>query len=759
MYHLDNTSGVPEMPEPKEQQSISPRWFGESVEQGGISWPGADWFNTVQAELLNLLKEANISPDKKAYNQLSQAIPVLGDAKIRSDLTSNDGFKLVGQFPDIVALMGSSGSDGDRVKVQSYIAGTGFGGGEFIYDASKSTINNGVTVFFGWVRQSLNNTLSTWDAGLIPGDGTDARERIQSLFDSAADGQNIVIHGHHDISGVITVKNKSGLTVSAVNGVISGKAFSINWEFGYDPDFEYGSGNLGLLSFFNCPGTTIDGVTFIGAHRQRPDSKEWGDCAVRYEHSPHFTIRNCTGTGFGGWGIFGMYSDYSTAYQNVIGNVSRQSGINIFACSSYCSVHHNTIYDVGLYGIEVETFPSKPDSETFGNSVYNNDIRNAKFGICIVGNHNDVSVKTNLCYGCKTGIFSIKSYGNNIEIGQNIMPNCLRGVQVNASKNVLISYNNYQVTEVPDYVLNDQYNAVIDIVSGNRAQFYSINGLRAGYVIQIRGFQYSVVSSVQDPSRTDYQAQAGGLYLNTLSTALDGAIEHCDNVYVAVNSLALTPYGFAANAEASAATLIDSTENIRFVKNTASGKIAAALFSGSLYSDFSTIKEWWQANVIQPDVNNPYICRWFRFQQGCHSGLALADNTYDKLASVFSSATGGPSDHVQPKVTRRFEYEGAVTPGNPFTPHYIVSDGAFAIVGVRVALYNFSGSEDVYLQVNGSENTIKVAQANPVQKAVTSFNVRELFFTLTGTGVIYFRLATSGNTASLAGYSIELDIV
>jgi hypothetical protein len=64
MYHLDNTSGVPEMPEPKEQQSISPRWFGESQEQGGISWPGADWFNTVQAELLNLVKAAGIEPDK-----------------------------------------------------------------------------------------------------------------------------------------------------------------------------------------------------------------------------------------------------------------------------------------------------------------------------------------------------------------------------------------------------------------------------------------------------------------------------------------------------------------------------------------------------------------------------------------------------------------------------------------------------------------------------------------------------------------------
>ncbi|WP_241722957.1 hypothetical protein [Raoultella sp. HC6] len=93
MYHLDNTSGVPEMPEPKEQQSMTPRWFGESQEQGGISWPGADWFNVVQAELLNLLAAAGIEPEKHAYDQLSKAIPVLGDAVIRKDLNeSGDGF-------------------------------------------------------------------------------------------------------------------------------------------------------------------------------------------------------------------------------------------------------------------------------------------------------------------------------------------------------------------------------------------------------------------------------------------------------------------------------------------------------------------------------------------------------------------------------------------------------------------------------------------------------------------------------------------
>lgn len=96
MYHLDNTSGVPEMPEPKEQQSISPRWFGESLEHGGISWPGADWFNTVQAEMLNLIAAAGLKPDKKSYDQLSQAIPILGDAGLRKEIDK----KLVSIYVD-----------------------------------------------------------------------------------------------------------------------------------------------------------------------------------------------------------------------------------------------------------------------------------------------------------------------------------------------------------------------------------------------------------------------------------------------------------------------------------------------------------------------------------------------------------------------------------------------------------------------------------------------------------------------------------
>ncbi|WP_340068531.1 sialate O-acetylesterase [Escherichia coli] len=95
MYHLDNTSGVPEMPEPKESQSTTPRWFGESQEQGGISWPGADWFNIIQLELLNILSSAQIAPDKTKFNQLTQAIKSIGGDGLSQRLALKDSSVLI----------------------------------------------------------------------------------------------------------------------------------------------------------------------------------------------------------------------------------------------------------------------------------------------------------------------------------------------------------------------------------------------------------------------------------------------------------------------------------------------------------------------------------------------------------------------------------------------------------------------------------------------------------------------------------------
>lgn len=74
MYHLDNASSVPDMPAIKPVLFTERRWFTEGGDGIQPSYPGADWFNAIQAEMLNVLALANITPDKNALDQFAQAI-------------------------------------------------------------------------------------------------------------------------------------------------------------------------------------------------------------------------------------------------------------------------------------------------------------------------------------------------------------------------------------------------------------------------------------------------------------------------------------------------------------------------------------------------------------------------------------------------------------------------------------------------------------------------------------------------------------
>ncbi|EOS94152.1 tail fiber protein [Erwinia tracheiphila] len=74
MYGLDNNSGVSVMPAIAPTSSATPLWFTEGGANQSPSYPGQDWFNQVQAELLNVLTEAGIAPDKADNTQLSRAI-------------------------------------------------------------------------------------------------------------------------------------------------------------------------------------------------------------------------------------------------------------------------------------------------------------------------------------------------------------------------------------------------------------------------------------------------------------------------------------------------------------------------------------------------------------------------------------------------------------------------------------------------------------------------------------------------------------
>lgn len=77
MYFVDNNSAVPVMPAVKPVVSSTPTFFTEGGNGVPPTWPGPDWFNIVQTELLNVLNEAGIDPNKANHGQLVVAMKKL----------------------------------------------------------------------------------------------------------------------------------------------------------------------------------------------------------------------------------------------------------------------------------------------------------------------------------------------------------------------------------------------------------------------------------------------------------------------------------------------------------------------------------------------------------------------------------------------------------------------------------------------------------------------------------------------------------
>lgn len=77
MFHIDNTSSVAAMPPTHAKLFDQPRWFTEGGEGIEPTYPGCDWFNIIQAEMLNVLTLAGIIPDKTKLDQFAQAIRLM----------------------------------------------------------------------------------------------------------------------------------------------------------------------------------------------------------------------------------------------------------------------------------------------------------------------------------------------------------------------------------------------------------------------------------------------------------------------------------------------------------------------------------------------------------------------------------------------------------------------------------------------------------------------------------------------------------
>ncbi|EBL4460873.1 hypothetical protein FDQ58_12410 [Salmonella enterica subsp. enterica serovar Schwarzengrund] len=147
MYHVDNSTGVPVMPQPSPVTSETELFFTEGGNGVPPTFPGPDWFNIIQSELINILRAAGLDPDKMDNTQILAALKKLflsrsnpfGDIKADgaaaiatalSNLGIIDGLDFTGDIsaPNMRCDTTVTVGDGTGGIVKGGVDGAGFNG-------------------------------------------------------------------------------------------------------------------------------------------------------------------------------------------------------------------------------------------------------------------------------------------------------------------------------------------------------------------------------------------------------------------------------------------------------------------------------------------------------------------------------------------------------------------------------------------------------------------------------------------------------
>ncbi|MBN8410687.1 hypothetical protein [Halomonas litopenaei] len=113
---------------------------------------------------------------------------VVGDAALRQELGGEQGALLVGSAPIYVAELDDLNSLPAKSGLMAIVTESARGG-QFVYDASKSSDSDGGTIFNGWVRQFSGNPKIQWwgavgDYDVETFSGTDNTAVIQTILAS-----------------------------------------------------------------------------------------------------------------------------------------------------------------------------------------------------------------------------------------------------------------------------------------------------------------------------------------------------------------------------------------------------------------------------------------------------------------------------------------------------------------------------------------------------------------------------------------------
>ncbi|WP_183083405.1 right-handed parallel beta-helix repeat-containing protein [Klebsiella pneumoniae] len=703
----------------------------------------------------------------------------IGDAALRSNLGSDEGFKLVGQFQSVAMLSAHPGSDGERVLVIGYQVGSNLGGGEFYYDSPQSAVNNGVTVFNGWCRKNITE-LSTWDAGLIPSDDSNASPAIQRLFDAAPDGCTIYIDGRHCITRPHYLRGKSNLKILPRNGgFLDGITLKDQFEFILVDGWEYYAPYAGatqgypsgIISALDCPGIEIGERLKIRGPKTRFNKtavdvtlrREYGDSGIQLRNCPGAKINKNDAHHFWAWGIYGSAGGHnSEANENYVGDCAVQSGINIWNGCNYCQSNDNTITDARLYGLEIEVLESVMATfgKIIGASALRNKISGSKWAVAAVRGVFTAKITLSDIHDCFYGFNAVKNKDvpRYIDFIHNIVSRTLVHAHVSGSQNVHADHNDLIETVKPDYAVLNQYSVIVDLETDPTKFriFYSGNE-NLTTTVQIRGVVYTIANRtvVADANYTYGESR---YVIVTLTTELASDVEVGDTLLQSTEFVDTTAH----------ATSLMYTEDDAYLKGVTFGK-NNLIGAFKVYERFETIFTDIETIAISSfghsliKTANAAINPAYRFARASAWANAIEMRGIDHTEglSFYLPVKSGGTKNVKPYREIQRSKIVSIAAGGTFPVEYFYDNSDRMVIGIDITLTNVHSGSNIQLRIDGTTVYTAVFAANPTTTPVASFKDRNMTVGLaananSGTGRHSIQLFTTDNTAVCDGYTITL---
>ena len=703
---------------------------------------GATWYEKSSGYDLNdrvILGNGDIVRSTVANNIVDPDVDITGWAYVSKNVNS------------VSELLLLKGSNGNTIKLSSYYAGENKGGGSFYYDSTKLSINNGVTVFNGWVRDLSDKVLTTYDAGL-KNDSTDATQKLRTIATNIGANFTVKIFGKHCVTSNIMFNSVPNLTIESYNegsqeGEINAWDLRENWSFDRDTPSE---AEIAIVRISNSPFSTVR-CKIRGARKTLinfVENHEAGDCGIEFKNSPHSLVEDSDLSDFITWSVYSSSSDYTIVQNSKIYNCIRQSGVNIFNGSKHCKVLRNHIYDCGLYGVELECNFSK--AITNSNEVAFNTIEKCKWGVGIIDNVGDSQVHSNTIRECFFGVAPTRlSVSKGISISNNKIYACHQGVHVFDSKNITVSGNIVDRLLYTTSIIQDQYSVVLEL--DGTSSFWTFAWALIAYdtsfvgkQIFINGVSYTITAQQNDPERGIYGSHYGysGQTKITVDKPVEGVVY--DNTLIRVVPPVST-YGVMTGELVGNPINNSISENVVISNNTFTGCTDGMRFA-SKFASGSLAKEFLYGNTFINCIN------WVRMAFAMSGyNVGLNEYTSQSVANIVDESV----NNVNPAISYNFVNYVAKASGGSTRIHRSYLKETRTLIGYVLHIPNATITGDFQLKVNGSvRHTITASDFT--NNADRLFIINKVLGVGYTSGVLNVEVTSANNTLAYNNYELEL---